>query len=159
MASTAQEVLIAELLGDVGKLHDSVKALPKAMSQHLTPVCDAVAAVTRDAQSTIDRYGTAQENRLKSVVEEGRSALRADVVQVMREVADRQAAACGVLGRWKTACIVFGAVVAGMLVGYALTLTLNEQFQGYAHFGKATSAAWEHLDSKAKTTIQDQLSR
>lgn len=158
MASTAQEVLIAELLGDVGKLHDSVKGLPKAMSKALGPACEEVAAVTRDAQSTIDRYGAAQEARLQGAADDARSALRADMVQVMREIAGRQAAACGVLGHWKTAFIVFGAVLIGVMAGYAMTLAMNEPLQGYARFGKATAAAWDHLDSKAKAAIQAELS-
>jgi len=159
MASTAHEVLIAELLGDVGKLHDSVKALPKAMSKALAPVCEAVAEATRNAQITIDRYGAAQEDRLKSIVENERTALRADTVTVMREIAARQAAACGSLGHWKTAIIVFSAMVAGMVAGYGATLLLNEPFQGYARFGKATAAAWQHLDGKAKEAIQAELGR
>jgi hypothetical protein len=129
------------------------------MSKTLTPVCEAVAEATRNAQLVIDRYGTVQEDRLKTVVENQRAALRADAVAIMREIASRQAAACGNLGRWKTAGMVFVAIVAGMMVGYALTWKINDQFQSYARFGKATSAAWGHLDDKAKATIQDQLNR
>ena len=41
MANTAQEVLIAELLGDVGRLHDQIKALPEGLKTSLAPALGA----------------------------------------------------------------------------------------------------------------------
>jgi hypothetical protein len=52
MASTAQEALIAELLGDVGLLHDDVKAL-----RELLPTITKAAA--DDAQLIVDKVGGA----------------------------------------------------------------------------------------------------
>jgi hypothetical protein len=56
MASTAQEALIAELLGDVGKLHDEVKALRESLpavvaelSERTTAIHTAIAGLGDDA--------------------------------------------------------------------------------------------------------------
>jgi hypothetical protein len=56
MASTAQEALIAELLGDVGKLHDEVKALRESLpavvaelSERTTAIQTAIAGLGDDA--------------------------------------------------------------------------------------------------------------
>ncbi|MGX2042302.1 hypothetical protein ACWJKU_19550 (plasmid) [Methylocaldum sp. MU1018] len=56
MASTAQEALIAELLGDVGKLHDEVKALRESLpavvaelSERTTALQTAIAGLGDDA--------------------------------------------------------------------------------------------------------------
>jgi hypothetical protein len=56
MASTAQEALIAELLGDVGKLHDEVKALRESLpavvaelSERTTALQTAIAGLGDEA--------------------------------------------------------------------------------------------------------------
>lgn len=43
MVATAQEALIAELLGDVGKLHDDIKALPESLQAGLAPLMQGLA--------------------------------------------------------------------------------------------------------------------
>ena len=52
MASTAQEALIAELLGDVGKLHDQIKALPDALKASVAPTIGALVLASREAKAT-----------------------------------------------------------------------------------------------------------
>lgn len=69
MASTAQEALIAELLGDVGKLHDEVKALetrlPAIIEQaenQLAGQVGAITTATRDGLGEIAKQtGAARE--------------------------------------------------------------------------------------------------
>ncbi len=65
MAATAQEALIAELLGDVGRLHDHIKALPVALQESVAPSLEAVAVATAEAQQTIDKYAEAQKAMIR----------------------------------------------------------------------------------------------
>lgn len=51
MATTAQEVLIAELLGDVGNLHDEIKALPEGLKAALAPTLNAIAIASKEGQA------------------------------------------------------------------------------------------------------------
>jgi hypothetical protein len=60
MASTAQEALIAELLGDVGKLHDEVKALRESLpavvadlTERTTALHTAIAGLGDDAVQSV----------------------------------------------------------------------------------------------------------
>ncbi len=101
--TTAHDALIAELLGDVGRLHDAVKELPKSLG----PVCGAVVKSARDAQAVIDAYGEAQEQRLKAFVDQERISLRGDMKAVLYEVVQRHDEAHGRWGMWKTTLIVF----------------------------------------------------
>lgn len=51
---TTKEALLAELLGDLGEVHDSIKELPAALSDALKPSFDALAEATRAAQALIE---------------------------------------------------------------------------------------------------------
>ena len=53
MASTAQEVLIAELLGDIGRLHDQVKTLPAGIKGAIAPAVGELVSATKEAQASI----------------------------------------------------------------------------------------------------------
>lgn len=65
MASTAHEALLSELLGDVGKLHDDIKALPDLLS----PTLDTIMAASKEAKITIDHYTQAQKKLIDGWVQ------------------------------------------------------------------------------------------
>ena len=52
MTGTAREALLAELLCDVGRLHDDIKALPNALS----PTLDTIITASQEAKMTIEHY-------------------------------------------------------------------------------------------------------
>ena len=155
MASTAQEALIAELLGDVGKLHDAIKELPKA----LAPVCGAVVKVTRDAQSAIDGFGAAQEMRLKGAVDKEREELRADLKVMIRQLATKQAESVRFLGLWKVLMLIAITAAGSAFFGYRIATATDARLMAYVEYGRAVSAAWDHLDDTARTEVRKQLDK
>lgn len=50
--STALEALVVELLGDVGKLHDDIKAIPKDLKLSMRDSLDIIADAVEDAEDT-----------------------------------------------------------------------------------------------------------
>jgi|APThiThiocy_cv2_1041547.scaffolds.fasta_scaffold08385_5 hypothetical protein len=64
MATTAQEALLAELLGDVGKLHDQIKALPEAFKEQIAPHLGALVQASAKATTAIDSAGKAKLSAL-----------------------------------------------------------------------------------------------
>lgn len=106
-ASTAQEALIAELLGDVGRLHDEIKALDERLPAvianaedqlaasvgRLSQVAKNIEAVTEKHKEAIQQWtaAKAEEGLLsiqKSAAQEA-AALRKVVEQALQEQADR----------------------------------------------------------------------
>jgi hypothetical protein len=57
MTSTAREALLAELLCDVGKLHDEIKALPSALS----PTLDVIITASKEAKMAIEHHTQCQK--------------------------------------------------------------------------------------------------
>lgn len=58
--STVQEALIAELLGDVGALHDRIKELPDELESAVAPSLGKLVLATKKIESTIAQLGDAQ---------------------------------------------------------------------------------------------------
>lgn len=145
MASTAHEVLVAELLGDVGKLHDAIKSLPKALG----PVCGAIVKTARDAQSTIDGYAQAQEEKLKIVVA---TELRAAAQEIQR----RQAKAAGYFRPWLVMVLLAVASASSAFLGYK-GARASEVDATNAAYGRAVAAAWNELDDDARALIEEEV--
>lgn len=50
---TARDALIGELLGDVGHVHDEIKAIPKLLEQSMRDTLNLVADAVEDAEDTV----------------------------------------------------------------------------------------------------------
>lgn len=50
---TARDALLVELLGDVGNLHDDIKAIPKLLEQSMRDTLNLVADAVEDAEDTV----------------------------------------------------------------------------------------------------------
>lgn len=59
--STVQDALIAELLGDVGKLHDRIKELPDDLEASVAPSLGKLVLATKKVETTITQLGEAQK--------------------------------------------------------------------------------------------------
>lgn len=127
--STALEALTAELLGDVGKLHDQVKALQGA----LPDAAETIRAAGRDAAQ--DLAGAVG----KAIGDLGQAAAAAEVAKIEAQVAEiakavlsqvRKEASASAPHGWKVkvALGVTGLVLLGALAGGVI---------GAAWFGKA----------------------
>lgn len=57
---TAQEVLIAEMLGDILKLHDKIQTLPEAFKEAVAPSLGSIALAIEDAKASIQHTKEAE---------------------------------------------------------------------------------------------------
>lgn len=55
---TTREALLAELLGDLGEVHDSIKELPQAVEDAMRPSLEALRQATTQAQALIESMQT-----------------------------------------------------------------------------------------------------
>lgn len=53
VSGTARDALVTELLGDVGNLHDEIKAIPKLLEQSMRDTLSLVADAVEDAEDTV----------------------------------------------------------------------------------------------------------
>jgi len=69
-SATVQEALLAELLGDVGKLHDQIKALPARLEETVQPILKqaeeelpfALETKTREIEATVAKILAASDH-------------------------------------------------------------------------------------------------
>jgi uncharacterized phage infection (PIP) family protein YhgE len=176
MTSTAQEALIAELLGDVGKLHDAIKALPDKLNESVTPTLEAIANATKDANAAINQQADEIDQRIAEHaalvvaqallpsfenVEAGAERVQKLTAQIQQQLTRSEAAVeqlkkrggvvvSGVT-RWVLALAVLSAVGSGVAAWFTYAQYRDTQ---YAKVGAAVAAAWPRLDPAAQKTIQ-----
>ena len=164
MASTAQEALIAELLGDVGKLHDQIKALPDALKASVAPTIGALALASREAKATIDQYADAQKTAFQHFTAQEKAALRAEASETLASLAreleasaqrHREAAREESRQLWSWIGVALAvSLTAGTLGFYGAHLLHDKERDEQAAFGRAVIKVWGDLDAKAKARIQ-----
>ena len=172
MASTAQEALIAELLGDVGKLHDKIKELPTAMQTAIAPNLGALVAASKEAQATIAQLGEAQRvsigqfsaaekvalrDALKAAMREEAGAALSDAVRALQSSAAAHETAIKAEGRQAIKIMAIAALfgLLGAVCGIAGGYVMFGQAQAQqADFGRAVGSVWGELDQKAQRVIQ-----
>ena len=172
MANTAQEVLIAELLGDVGKLHDDIKALPGNLEKEVSPTLGAILKATEKAHGAIVQLGAAEKASFGNFAAAEKVALRDSLKAALREEAGEalasvarelatsarihQDAAKGeTRQRWQWIAVAFaGSLLAGALGFYGAHLLHDKQMANEAAFGRAVGTVWDSLDAKTKERIQ-----
>ena len=172
MASTAQEALIAELLGDVGKLHDKIKELPTAMQTAIAPNLGALVAASKEAQATIAQLGEAQRvsigqfsaaekvalrDALKAAMREEAGAALSDAVRSLQSSAAAHESAVKAEGRQAVKVMAIAALfgflgaVSGIAGGYVM---FGQEQAEKTTFGRALGSEWGELDAKAQRIIQ-----
>lgn len=177
MANTAQEVLIAELLGDVGRLHDQIKALPEGLKESLAPALGAIAVASKEAQATIVQLGKAEKVAFGNFTAAEKVATRDVIRAAMREEAGealafpaRELAASAATHdravkdvqrqRWQWQAVALAVGLLGGALGGALGvygshhLLYGKQIDEQAAFGRAVGTVWDSLDAKTKERIQ-----
>jgi len=169
----AKDALIYDLLGDVGKLHDQIKALPEALKESIAPTLGAVTLATKEAHATIVQLGkaekaafgnfTAQEkvalrDSLKAALREEAGAALADVARDLSSSAwlHEEAAKAERRQRWQWLAVALAVGLLGGALGlYGSHLLYGQQQAEQAAFGRAVMATWGDLDAKAKERIQE----
>ena len=172
MANTAQEVLIAELLGDVGKLHDDIKALPGNLEKEVSPALGAILKATEKAHGAIVQLGAAEKASFgnfaaaeKVALRDAlKAALRDEAGEALASVARERATSARIhqdaakgekVQRWQWIAVAFaGSLLAGALGFYGSHLLYGKQIDEQAAFGRAVGTVWDGLDTKTKERIQ-----
>lgn len=169
----AKDALIYDLLGDVGKLHDQIKALPEAFKESVAPTLGALSLAVKDAKGSIEQAGkaekaafgnfTAQEkvalrDSLKAALREEAGAALADVARELSSSArlHADAAKAETRQRWQWLAVALAVGLLGGALGlYGAHLLYGQQQAEQAAFGRAVMATWGDLDAKAKERIQE----
>lgn len=172
MANTAQEVLIAELLGDVGKLHDDIKALPGNLEKEVSPALGAILKATEKAHGAIVQLGAAEKASFGNFIAAEKVALRDSAKAAIREEAGealafaaRELAASAAAHdravkdvqrqRWQWQAVALAVGLLGGALGfYGSHLLYGKQIDEQAAFGRAVGTVWDSLDAKTKERIQ-----
>lgn len=169
---TARDALTIELLGDVGRLHDQIKALPEGLKTSLAPTLGAIALATKEAQEAINKVGAAEKASFGNFTAAEKVALRDSLKAALREEAGEalasaarelatsarvhQDAAKGeTRQRWQWIAVAFaGSLLAGALGFYGSHLLYGKQMDEQAAYGRAVGSVWDSLDAKTKERIQ-----
>ncbi|WP_311224324.1 MULTISPECIES: hypothetical protein [unclassified Acidovorax] len=169
---TTRDALTIELLGDVGRLHDEIKALPEGLKTALAPALGAIALASKEAQATIGQLGAVEKASFGNFAAAEKVALRDSLKAALREeagdalasVARELAASAKALDaatkserrqRWQWIAVAFaGSLLAGALGFYGSHLLYDNRMETEAAFGRAVGTVWDSLDAKTKERIQ-----
>lgn len=86
---TAQDVLLAELLGDVGKLSDAIKNLPSELKTTLSPTIKMINLVNKDAQEATKNLVASQKLEIEAVTGQYKIMLLNDVQDAIQAHFDK----------------------------------------------------------------------
>lgn len=168
---TTRDALIHELLGDVGQLHDEIKALPEKMQQAAAPALGGVTLAVKRAVEAIEKIGEAEKQSIGRFTAQEKSELRGMFRQAMEDAAgEALASAARTLDRsaavhqetateyrrlkWQLPLVAALVGVLAGTVGHVGGLLLyGQQTMEQAEFGRAVSKVWNDLDDKAKQHI------
>jgi uncharacterized membrane-anchored protein YhcB (DUF1043 family) len=181
--STELYALIAEMLGDIGKLHDAVDDLKNVLpsqtndlEKRITGLVGLLQKAGDVYKETVQTYTNSQGEVIREQLEKDTTAARVRVQQdynaivqnahasvektIKTTVQDeitvplRQMMEVIKQHAWKT--IVTGMLTATltiMIVLGGIVVVYNNKLQAQAEIGRAVMASWEKLDKKAKATI------
>lgn len=181
--STAREALVAELLGDVGKLHDEINRLKEILpneAQAFELQIAGLVALLKQAGDTykvnLQTFTNGQAARLKAQTDAAVSDARSHVVQavdaalidsfarfdqgVKQTVQTEMAAPLLAMRRSQrrgafrfALASAGGGLLAGLVVLFVGAQSADPSQETYLGLGKATAAAWVKLDGRAKAAI------
>jgi len=176
----SRDALIADLLGDLGRVDDKITALeqridslPDAFKEAIAPSLGAVTMATKEAQAAIQQAGrtevatfknfTAQDkialrDALKAALREDAGAALADVARDLSSSArlHEEAAKAERRQRWQWLAVALAVGLLGGALGlYGSHLLYGQQQAEQAAFGRAVMATWGDLDAKTKERIQE----
>lgn len=168
--NTNQEVLIAELLGDVGKLHNEIKLLPESMA----PTIGAIVSASKEAKTSIDGYVESQKavfrefnNQERLVMRnELRSNIQEEAGRIIRNAAQALETSAQVhkhTQRGERCLLAITALCIGIIsamVGlYGYHMYYGQQMAAEASTGRSLNIAWPRLDEKARNIILEEISK
>lgn len=181
--STHLDALVAEMLGDIGKLHDSVNTLKDVLpsqtddvEQRLIGIIGLLQKAGDVYRKQIDTYTNAQAQLIQTKMENDANKARQyferelnkalntalnSVEETVKNTVKIEVVAPvrTVLNSlrqsvWKNLALCFGSsVLGGLIVLGGLLLIHNPNEEGFADLGKAVSLSWNKLDKNTRAII------
>lgn len=180
---TTRDALIAEMLGDIGRLHDSVESLkgvlPGQIEEVEAKITGLVGLLVKagDAyKAQLEAYTNAQGDKVRAQLEkdaiaakaqfdrDSSAAIRAALTEVERTVKNTvQTEIAAPVQRvlrsqqqsiWRTLALCLACgMVGGGVVLGANLFTYDKREAAFTDLGKVVAASWDKLDNKARATI------
>lgn len=169
---TTRDALLIDLLGDVGRLHDQLKAIPQAFKENLAPSLGALTLASKEAQAAIHQLGAAEKASISNFAAAEKVALRDTLKAALREEAGQalanaalelamsarthqDAAKRETRHRWQWMAVALtGSLIAGALGFYGSHFLLGPLIGKQAALGRAVGTVWDSLDARTKERIQ-----
>ena len=156
------DALVAEMLGDIGKLHDAVDSLSEtlpaqteAAEKRLFASATLLNSAGEAYKSQIEAYTNAQGEKIRAQMESDAAVIKTRLTD------DASKAIKAVLSDFELnffGCLACG-ILGGLLVWVSVAFTQYVQNQRYIALGRATAATWDRLDGKARAVINAELGR
>ena len=166
------DALVAEMLGDIGKLHDAVDSLSEtlpaqteAAEQRLFALVALLNSAGDAYKSQIEAYTNAQGDKIRVQMEADAAVINTRLTEdaskaIKAVLSDVELNVLRAMqkSRWLNfmGCLACG-IIGGLLVWASVAFTQYHQNQRYIELGKATATTWEKLDGKAKAAINAEL--
>lgn len=181
--SNTRDVLIAEMLGDIGRLHDSVESLktvlPGQIAEVETKITNLIGFLSKAGDAYKDQLGiytNAQSDKVRIEMERTSLGFKAKFEQetnvriraameevqntvrtaVQREISGpvQQIKKVHYRNLWENlALCLICGIFGGGIVFGSIYLTQNKTEAYFADVGRAASASWEKLDAKSQKII------
>lgn len=161
MVDSVSEAIMAELLGDVGKMRDEVKGLSADLAEPLMAIANAI----HSGKAVIESHADNKKLELKGLSERERVIMEQRLVDAVNKAAQdleragqRMAWEIGRpegLPRWvQIAFALLIGVVASVTSIYGAYKMFGDEQNSKAEMGRAVMEAWPELDEKAKGLIE-----
>lgn len=170
--STNLDALIAELLGDIGQLHDQVRALPDAFKGAMAPSLGSLVLASKEAQEVIKQLGEAEKISISNFTAAEkmalRDALRGSLTLIVSEILSdyakeltdsarlhKEAMRQTEVQKWRWLMFAFASSLLACAIGmYGTYYFLGSDIKSQAEYGNAVFKVWNSLDAKTKEKIQ-----
>jgi hypothetical protein len=182
----AKDALIAEVLGDVEKLQDTVDHLKEvlptqtdAVEKRLFGVIGLLQKAGDSYQESLKNYTQSQGDTIRVQMEKDAHNARIkfqrdtnewasqaianveksikDTLQAEITVPIRKLKAELARSAWKTIILCLGSgLVSGLIVYGGITLTHDPNLEADAHLGRAVASAWPKLDKRSRDIVESE---
>lgn len=183
---TARDALIAEMLGDIGRLHDSVESLKNVLpgqteevEAKITGLIGLLSKAGDAYRGQLETYTNGQADKVRAQLEkdaqaakarfdrDSSDAIRAALTEVERTVRNtvqneiaapvQKALRTQQQSIWQTLGLcVMCGLIGGLVVATANLWFYDKDEAAFTALGKSVAASWDKLDGKAKAVINSE---
>lgn len=183
---TTRDALIAEMLGDIGRLHDSVESLKNVLpgqteevEAKITGLIGLLSKAGDAYRGQLETYTNGQADKVRAQMEkdaqaakarfdrDSSDAIRAALTEVERTVRNtvqneiaapvQKALRAQQQNIWQTLGLcVMCGLIGGLVVATANLWFYDKDEAAFTALGKSVAASWDKLDGKAKAIINNE---